>query len=269
MTAPTISSFVPTWSWLSEWHDVRYVKTTSTSTSSFYQIVSYDTSGVVNSPAWMDTRYQMEFRYDSTAIGLTKIFCNTNNHIYDDIPFTFANGVVSQNINVGDTVSAYQGNGSIAFTFTVTSGMLWSSPPNTNSVSDAVVSYVVEDNELRIFIPSDKPSSWDPNLNPSGRNLYYQLRKVSGTNFWTRFYHIIGFPTNETIVPTTAGIYQLEKVLTNPLDYFTYNTVEVTQAQLDFYATNNPPDDDPPENDPPPTPVFVPRSARRGNLNFW
>jgi hypothetical protein len=26
---------------------------------------------------------------------------------------------------------------------------------------------------------------------------------------------------------------------------------------------------DPPENDPPPTPVFVPRSTRRGNLNFW
>jgi hypothetical protein len=34
-------------------------------------------------------------------------------------------------------------------------------------------------------------------------------------------------------------------------------------------AAANPPPDDPPENDPPPTPVFVPRSARRGNLNFW
>ena len=142
-------------------------------------------------------------------------------------------------------------------------------PPNTNSVSDVFVSYVVEDNELRVYIPLDKPSTVHPNPDPAGRDLYYQLRKVSGTSFFQRVVHTQGTATNETIVPTTAGIYQLEKVQTNPTVYTTYDTAEVSQAQLDFYAANNPPDDDPPENDPPPTPVFVPRSARRGNLNFW
>jgi 1,2-phenylacetyl-CoA epoxidase PaaB subunit len=145
----------------------------------------------------------------------------------------------------------------------------WINPPSTNSVSDVFVSYVVEDNELRVYIPLDKPSTVHPNPDPAGRDLYYQLRKVSGTSFFQRIVHTQGTATNETIVPTTAGIYQLEKVQTNPTSYTTYDTAEVTQAQLDFYATNNPPDDDPPEDDPPNTPVFIRGSARRGNLNFW
>jgi hypothetical protein len=150
---------------------------------------------------------------------------------------------------------------------TVASWIPVSTPPNTNSVSDAFVSYLVDDNELRVYIPLDKPST-------VGTDMYYQLRKVSGTSFFQRIVHTQGTATNETIVPTTAGIYQLEKVQTNPTVYTTYDTAEVSQAQLDFYATNNPPDDDPPENDPPSTPVFVPPvfirgSGVRGNLNFW
>jgi hypothetical protein len=149
--------------------------------------------------------------------------------------------------------------------FDTTAGRIFT--PNTNNYLDASVSYLVDDNELRVYIPLDKPST-------VGTDMYYQLRKISGTSFWTRIVHTQGTATNETIVPTTAGIYQLEKVQSSPYISTTYGTAEVSQAQLDFYAANNPPDDDPPdddppENDPPPTPVFVPRSARRGNLNFW
>lgn len=147
-------------------------------------------------------------------------------------------------------------------------------PPNTNSYSDAFVSYLVDDNELRVYIPLDKPSTLHPNPDPAGRDLYYQLRKISGSSDFRRIDHTQGTATNETIVPPSAGIYQLEKVQSNPTEYTTYDTAEVSQAQLDFYAANNPPDDDPPdddppENDPPSTPVFIRGSARRGNLNFW
>lgn len=163
-----------------------------------------------------------------------------------------------------ETIYGYNDEGVIRMIFP---SPWYQAPPNTNSYLDASVSYLVDDNELRVYIPLDKPST-------VGTDMYYQLRKISGTSFWTRIVHTQGTATNETIVPTTAGIYQLEKVQSSPYISTTYDTAEVSQAQLDFYAANNPPDDDPPdddppENDPPPTPVFVPRSSRRGNLNFW
>jgi hypothetical protein len=208
----------------------------------------------------------------------TDINSSNYNKWFDGSSQGYPQTVVEETINGVVHVALYVG-ADLYFRFvkpTVASWITPPNPPNTNSYSDAFVSYLVDDNELRVYIPLDKPSTVDPSPDPPGRGLYYQLRKISGPgpNFWPRIVHIQGTPTNETFVPTTAGIYQLEKVQSNPTSYTTYDTAEVSQAQLDFYAANNPPDDDPPdddppENDPPPTPVFVPRSARRGNLNFW
>lgn len=114
------------------------------------------------------------------------------------------------------------------------------SPINTNSVSNPSVSYVVADNELRIIIPSASVSTEIAGTANANRRTYYQLRKTSGANFFEQIAHTQGWPTNHTIVPPTPGTYLLEKVRDNPLDYYSYNSVEVTQAQLDaWHSANN------------------------------
>lgn len=127
MTEPVASVInFTTIPWLSTWTDVKLEKTSSTSTSAFYQIYSYGSPATT--PSWMDDRYQIEFRYNSNATGLTTVYCNTNNHANDDVPYFFANGAVSQDIDVGDTITAYANDQTtIMYTLTVTSGMLWTS----------------------------------------------------------------------------------------------------------------------------------------------
>ena len=160
MTEPSAAEFVPTWTWLNDWTDVRMVKVSSTSTSAWYQVKSYDSSGVENTPAWMDERYSIEFRLES---GNTVIYCNTNGSVDDDVPFYFAGTVVSQQIALNDSVTATHANGTTAYTFTVTSSLLWTASSGSGSGTlgdgDPTGSLSYRNSTLFYLIDAASPSS--------------------------------------------------------------------------------------------------------------
>jgi len=123
MTEPSATEFTPNYVWFAN-QGAYYIKdaTQTTSTSVFYEMKTRDSSGNDTTPVWMAGQYGIEFRYEN---GGTVLYCNTGNN--NDIPYTFANGAVSQSISVGYSVTATMADGSTAYTFTVISGMLWTS----------------------------------------------------------------------------------------------------------------------------------------------
>jgi hypothetical protein len=169
MTEPTATEFTPTFTWFAN-QGAYYTKdaTQTTSTAVFYEIKTRDSSGNDTTPAWIVGQYGIEFRLEN---GNTVLYCNTGNN--NDIPYTFANSAVTQtltNNNIGDTITAYQANGSIAYTFTVVSGMLWTAGLNTLSNSGSLekvganlvwtISSVSQDGDYTISESSDGGSSW-------------------------------------------------------------------------------------------------------------
>jgi hypothetical protein len=87
------------------------------------------------------------------------------------------------------------------------------------------------------------------------------------TNVWSD--HGSAHPTS-VVEETIDGVVYIALSYDNPNPLLA-KYLKPTVAS--WISTGPPPNtnsnSDPPENDPPPTPVFVPRSARRGNLNFW
>jgi len=184
MTEPAASEFVPTWTWLSDWTDVRMVKVSSTSIAAFYQIKGYNSSGVEITPSWMDDRYTIEFRLVS---GNTVLYCNTNGNANDDIPFYFANSAVSQQVALNDTVTATHANGSTAYTFTVTSAMLWTS----SSTAVPAGSFSVLNDVMKVTIPATAKAG-----------DYYVMEGIA-----TRlgFAHVLNTENIETVTAYSSG----------------------------------------------------------------
>jgi len=134
MTEPTATEFTPTFTWYAG-NGAYYYKDTSqsTSTSVFYEMKTRDSSGNDTTASWIAGQYGIEFRYEN---GNTVLYCNTGNNT--DIPYTFGGGVVSQQVAVGDSVTATLSAGGTAYTFTVTSDMLWTVPTNNGTGTEGV-----------------------------------------------------------------------------------------------------------------------------------
>lgn len=132
MTEPSATEFTPTYTWFAN-QGAYYTKdaTQTTSTSVFYEMKTRDSSGNDTTPSWMVGQYGIEFRYEN---GGTVLYCNTGDN--NDIPYTFANGAVSQSVSVGDSVTGKMSDGSTAYTFTVISGMLWTSSGGGTSTEE-------------------------------------------------------------------------------------------------------------------------------------
>jgi hypothetical protein len=174
--------------------------------------------------------------WNITYTQSTKTWSDSGGH--DPVSLSSTNDITTGTTSVVNPLRLY-GFGLYNLLFEIESDW-YQAPPNTNSVSNPSVSYVVADNELRIFIPSSSHSTEIAGTGNANRRTYYQIRKISGTNFFQEIAHTQGWPTNHTIVPASPGIYLIEKVLTNPYVSVEYNSVEVTQAQLDsWHSANN------------------------------
>jgi len=123
MSEPSATEFTPNYVWFAG-NGGYYHKDASqtTSTSVFYEMKTRDSSGNDTTPSWMVGQYGIEFRYENNN---TVLYCNTGNNT--DIPYFFAGGAVSQQVATGDTVTATLNDGTTAYTFVVTSSMLWTS----------------------------------------------------------------------------------------------------------------------------------------------
>ena len=212
-----------------------------------YSAIPDDSPSGSNSGVIVNGVRQWEFDIIKLAGGNDVYFSTGEGHMFSFVPGTAANNGTwydggGTNALTRNDREIFIGTGaSFDETHAFVGGLVpFYNPPNTNSVSNASVSYVVADNELRIHIPSNSVSTEIAGSANGNRRTYYQLRKISGTNFFEQIVHTQGWVTNHTIVPPSPGIYLLEKVRDNPLHYVDYNSVEITQAQLDsWHSANN------------------------------
>ena len=178
MTEPTATEFTPVYTWFAG-NGGYYAKDVSqtTSTAVFFEMKTRGSTGSDTTPAWMVGQYGIEFRYEN---GNTVLYCNTGDNT--DIPYTFANGAVTQTLtsnNIGDTITATL-NGGTAYTFTVTAGMLWTASTSTSGGTSTEGSsvprgsqYINAQGQLVFVINSGSPSS-------DGNIAYKIFRRLKG-----------------------------------------------------------------------------------------
>ena len=201
-------------------------------------------SNVLNA---FSTKHGFEVKYilDSGFVR-NKIYIRSQgntNPVYWSVNSNVGSGLTEFFVEVGDVIRGFQNlnDTDITFQFTCFEEMLYR--PEFQDYA-ASIEFDTVTNSIKYVMGS----SWE--------GVYVQQQSSS-------YLHNYQIPVLDPGDPTYTGYLSFQPDLFDSFDG-TWSLRSYSQTIASVVVAN-----DPPENDPPPTPVFVPRSSRRGNLNFW